>query len=124
MDKFFVDKGGEAEEYFQGRRHVRFPVCLALRVGSGEPLECPDFVLNAETAEVMVRTSGRFPLHSAVALHFYIPPESKLLAGVKGRVIGKSSSGIRIRIGKGFGEEMRRLEGYLEERRRLMDRRI
>lgn len=124
MDKFFVDKGGEAEEYFQGRRHVRFPLCMAARLGSGEPLECPDFVLNTEKAEVLVRTSRKFPRHSAVTLHFYIPPESKLLAEVKGRVIGISASGVRMRIGRGFGDEMKRLEGYLEETRRLMDRKI
>lgn len=122
MAKYFVDKGGDAEEFDHGRRHVRFPVCLAIRLGPDVPLECPDFVLNVEEGEVLVKTSAGLPAGAGVDMHFYIPPESKLLAEFKGVVRAVSASGVRIKITGRPKGELERLSAYLEERRRLTDR--
>ncbi|GAB4387891.1 MAG: hypothetical protein Kow0025_04040 [Thermodesulfovibrionales bacterium] len=121
MAKYFVDKGGEAQEFDGGRRRVRFPVCLAIRLGADVKVECADFVLNVADREVLVKGAD-LPSGSRLTMHFYIPPESKLLGEFTGVVTAVSPAGARIRlIGPARGELLR-LEAYLEEKRRLTDR--
>jgi hypothetical protein len=90
MDKYFLDKSGKAEEYIQGfkkRKQVHFPLCLAVKYGNDVPLECPNFLLNTSKGKVFVETDRPLPMGSDVILHFYIPPEAKLLSEFKGKVI-------------------------------------
>lgn len=131
MDKFFVDKGGEVEEYSEDaerRKHVRFPVCLAVKYGDSVSEVCPDFVLNISKAGVFIKTDSPLPKGSTVVMHFYIPPEDKLLGEFKGRVVEVNQNnpayqrGMHIKFIHYTKEEMQSLEDYLEGKKRLIDK--
>jgi hypothetical protein len=87
--KIIVSQSGDADEFFPGskkRKHVRFPVCLSVRYGQEFPLLCQDFVLNASEGGVFIQCDAPFPPETILVLHFYIPPEEKLLAEFSGEV--------------------------------------
>jgi len=129
MDKYFIDKKGSAEEYFQNTnktKQVHFPLCLAIRYGDSVPMECPDFLLNTRKGKVFIDTESPLPEGSEVTLHFYIPPHIKLLSEFKGRVVPTQSEarvprGTLIKIRDFTHRRLRRLEEYLEEKRHLID---
>lgn len=61
-----------------------------------------------------------------MTLHFYIPPDKKLLGEFQGRVMKKQKlndgrKGTFIRIQDFLHLKLDKLEGYLEEKRHLVD---
>ncbi|MBC8413460.1 MAG: PilZ domain-containing protein [Nitrospira sp.] len=132
MANFIEDRRSSAKINIRGANHkrdVKFPLCLALRYGNQVPLECADFLLNTTTGKLFVETDNPLPVGSKVLLHFYIPPEIKLLSEVKGHVIGKrnlgsSSRGNYIKINDFLHRKLHRLEDYLSEKQHLVDKRI
>jgi len=132
MEKYFIDKKGRAEEYFQDTketRQVNFPLCLAVKYGDAVQMECPDFLLNTEKGKVFIETDSPLPEGSKVVLHFYIPPHTKLLTEFKGRIIpiqNKASNlkGNMIKIRDFTHRKLHKLEDYLEEKRHLIDERV
>ncbi|RJQ50172.1 MAG: hypothetical protein C4526_12330 [Nitrospiraceae bacterium] len=130
MDKYFIDRKGRAEEIYRDtgeKRPVHFPLCLAIKYGEEVPVSCPDFFLNTDSGRVFVETDSPLPEGSDVMLHFYIPPETKLLLEFKGRVIPRrggvpGAKGNLIKIRDITRRRLRKLEEYLEEKRHLVDR--
>jgi hypothetical protein len=130
MDKVFIDRGGTAEGYSgtERRKHVRFPVCLAIKYGEDVSEDCLDFILNTSKGGVFVRSDCPLPKGTKVIIHFYIPPEDKLLGKFKGKVVGVNlddriyPKGMYIKFIDYTKEDMRTLEDYLEEKRHLVDK--
>ena len=60
-------------------------------------------------------------------MHFYIPPEEKLLGEFKGKVVGIDrnnniySQGMCVKFTGNFGEDMIRFVDYIEEKKHLVD---
>ncbi|MBI4849078.1 MAG: hypothetical protein HY808_10980 [Nitrospirae bacterium] len=132
MDKYFIDKKGKAEEYFRDTREtkqVHFPLCLAVKYGDAVPAECPNFLLNTNKGKVFVETDDPLPEGAEVELHFYIPPDTKLLSEFKGRVVPREGSlpdgkGNLIKIRDFLHGKLHKLEEYLEEKRHLIDEEV
>ena len=63
-----------------------------------------------------------------VKLHFYIPPQTKLLAELNGKVIDQRKvnnvNGTIIKISDIFHRKLHKLEDYLEEKNHLIDKKI
>jgi len=130
--RYFVDKGGYVEEQQDSEKPVLvpFPVCLAIRFGDNIRTECPDFVLNIEKSWVFIKSDEPLPVGTSLMLHFYIPPEDKLLAEVKGRVIQVNNvlkafpKGMLVHFSFFSKGPMRALEAYFERKKLLVDRRV
>jgi len=111
-----------------GSTLVPFPVCLAIKYGDTVTEECPDFVLNIQESWVFVKTESPLPEGTSLLMHVYIPPESKLLAEMTGRVLrvdhGHSGDpgGMHIRLTHLSAKEREDLENYLEGSKHLVDR--
>lgn len=129
MDKIFVDRHGEGEEYSERRRHIRFPVYLAFTCNNEAPAFSSDFILNLSKGGLFIRTDHPFPKDSEITINIYIPPGIKLLGQFEGRVVEVNEhntaypKGMHIKITSGR-EDMQRLEDYLEEKRHLVDKKI
>lgn len=147
MDKIFIDRLGKIEKYStepDRRRHmqfpagktekysvkpdrrsqIRFPVCLSIRRSDYEPTDCLDFVLNASKGDLFIRTSLPSPKGSKMMIHFYIPPDTKLLGEFEGEVVElihgpPHSRGMHVKIINSGRDDIQRLEEYLEEKRHL-----
>lgn len=130
-NEFFVDKGGHLQEHKDSgsSRLVPFPVCLAIKYGD-DIAECPDFVLNIEESWVFVRTPSPLPPGTSVVMHFYIPPEDKLLADVKGKVsivnqeAAAYPAGMLVKLSYFSRGKMQRLKRYFEEKEHLIDDKV
>jgi hypothetical protein len=126
---FFSDKGGHLQVYkdLDSPKLVPFPVCLAIKYGEEISAECPDFILNIDKSWIFVRTESPLPAGTPLLMHFYIPPENKLLAEAKGKVLSVDADnaghpkGMLVKIGFFSRGEMKNLEHYLEGKKHLMD---
>lgn len=129
MDKFIIDKRGEADEYMgrEKRIHVRFPVCLAVKYGEEIPDICADFILNISRGGVFICTETPLKIGSRIVMHFYIPPDKKLLVQFEGEIVAVNTDssryprGIHVKFVRYSQEDLKRLEDYLEERQPLID---
>jgi len=108
---------------------VPFPVYLALKYDDN--LESyPDFILNISEAWIFVRTESPLPEGTSLIMHFYIPPENKLLAEVRGQVITMNQNnevnqrGMLIKFAYLSRKELSRLERYAEGKKHLIDKKI
>jgi hypothetical protein len=131
MAKYFIDKGGRAEEHISGKKgnkQVHFPLCLAIQYGDNDPVDCPDFLLNSSKGKLFIETETPFEANTKVKLHFYIPPQTKLLAELNGKVIDQRQlnnvQGNLIEISDFFHTKLHKLEDYLEEKNHLIDKKI
>lgn len=131
-EKLFVDHEGEVSEFTasdskERRKHVRFPVCLAVRYGEVLSSVCADFVLNASRGGVFIKTESLLLPGSVIQMHFYIPPEEKLLGEFTGRVVAVNlinpayPRGMHVEFTERGTKDMDRLIEYLEEKRHLVD---
>jgi len=128
MDKYIIDKNGRAEERVQGiegKTDVHFPLCLAVKYEGKVPVECNDFMLNVNQKKVFLPMNSPFPDGAKLMLHFYIPPDAKLLAELKGTVIDQrhinNLNGSMVKISDFLNRRLRKLEQYLEEKNHLVD---
>ena len=129
MEKYFIDKDGKADwctDPCHKKRDVRFPLCLAIKYHDDVPFLCADFLLNTSKRRVFVRTDSPLPEGSPVMLHFYIPPDKKLLGEFHGRVmkdlgLNDAVRGNYIKIHDFLHLRLDKLEEYLEEKRHLVD---
>ena len=129
MDKYFIDKEGKADwctTPCNKKRDVRFPLCLAIKYHDEVPFLCADFLLNTRQRRLFVKTDFPLPEGSQVILHFYIPPDKKLLGEFHGRVLKEqgpagSVRGNFIKIQDFLHLQLDKLEEYLEEKRHLVD---
>ncbi|ATX82369.1 PilZ domain-containing protein [Mariprofundus ferrinatatus] len=127
--KMLLSHGGDTDEFYSGsekRRHVRFPVSLSVRHNLELPLLCKDYVLNASKGGVFIQCEDPFPVDTILILHFYIPPEEKLLAEFSGEVTeisdgSKYAAGMHIKFFHYSDEDMKRFLSYLEESKKLLD---
>ncbi len=131
MDKYFIDKKGKAEEYVQGvrgKKDVHFPLCLAVKYGHDVSMDCADFLLNTTTGELFIPTDSPLPVGSRLKVNFYIPPNTKMLAEFRGRVVTegtrKNITGNFIKISDFWHRKLPRLEAYLEEKQHLVDQKV
>ncbi len=132
MRKIFVDKGGEAYEFMSDQDkpiHIRFPVKLAVKLDGKFPefFNYSDFILNLNKGEVCIKTDSPLPKGSLLIIHFYIPPEEKLLGEFKGKVVGIDrnnniySQAMCVKFTGNFEEDMIRFVAYIEEKKHLVD---
>jgi len=128
-EKTVIGHDGETDEINsknERRKHIRFPVSLAVRHGQEWPQLCQDFVLNASQGGVFIQCDTPFPLETILVLHFYVPPEERLLAEFNGEVVEVSNGeqrpkGMHVKFFHYSDEDMNRFLAYLEERRDLLD---
>lgn len=115
-------------EHGDGAVPVPFPVCLAIKYGRGITEDCPDFILNTKESWVFVKTESPLPEGAALLMHFYIPPEKKLLAELKGwvgmvnRWSAGFSKGMLIMLESTNGDALENLEDYAEGKKHLVDK--
>jgi hypothetical protein len=130
LKKLFYDKGGYIQVPAENdkSRLVSFPVCLAIKHGDSVSAECPDFILNTDESWVFVRSETPLPGGTQVIIHFYVPPEIKLLAEIQGTVSTMSrgnvayQKGMLIKFSPVSRETIKLLEGYIEGKKHLIDR--
>jgi hypothetical protein len=134
MDKkFLLDTGGFMQEMTavdDDPKLVPFPVYLAVKYGDNSLEEYHDFILNITESCVFVRTESPLPVSTSLILHFYIPPEYKLLSTMQGRVqtINQNNAvfpkGMLIKFGFFSRTELKNLEYYVEGKKHLTDKLI
>ncbi len=106
---------------------VPFPVCLAVKNGTEVGEMCADFVLNLKKSLIFIRTESPLPAGTSITMHFYIPPEAKLLAEVRGKVM--PIAGHRMQLPRGMlvrfawhsRLRLKYLERYATGERHLVD---
>ncbi len=131
-EKIFVDKGGQLREYKVSGNStlVPFPVSLAIKYGDNIAEEYPDFILNISESWVFVNTESVISKGTSLLMHFYIPPEDKLLAEIKGKVSGVNRDnagypkGMLIKCALFSRKQVQSLENYLEEKKHLIDNKV
>jgi len=127
--KIIIGHDNGADELYPGterRKHVRFPVSLSVLHGQELPLKYQDFVLNASEGGIFIQCDSPFPPETILVLHFYIPPDERLLAEFNGEVTeisngSKYAVGMHVKLFPNSDEDMKRFLSYLEERRHLLD---
>jgi hypothetical protein len=132
VEKIFVNKGYQIGKYMDSGsvKGVLFPVCLAIMYGDTIAAEYPDFILNISESWVFVKSESPISKGNAVLMHFYIPPEYKLLAEIKGEVAGVNRdnagypNGMLIKCDLFSRKRLRSLKNYLEGKSRLIDNRV
>ncbi len=124
---FFDDNGSVDELKSDRRKHVRFPVALAVRYKDREPRIYNDLVINAGRGGVYILTEAPFPVGTILEMHFYIPPSEKLLGDFRGEVVGVNPSGnaypagMHIKFIDCAEKSINTLVEYLEGKRPLVD---
>ncbi len=109
---------------------MRFPVFVAIKYGERMCYAFQDFVLNISKGSVFIKTDKQIPEGSGIMLHFYIPPEVKLIGEFTGKVVEANlddlnySEGLYVKFIDHSDDELRRLEEFLEERRHLVDKKV
>jgi hypothetical protein len=100
-NRFLFDVGGHLQLKDNGEApvYISFPVCLAIKNGNDLVDLCADFVLNLEKSWVFIRTGTLLPTGTSILMHFYIPPATKLLAEVRGKVVSNDAEGMKLRRG-------------------------
>jgi hypothetical protein len=131
MGNIFVDRGGEVYKFVSENDrpvHVRFPVKLAVKIEEEFPefFYYSDFVLNLNKGEVFIITDSPIPKGSLLIMHFYIPPEEKLLGEFEGKVTGINHDnnypqGIFVEFKGSFGNDMIIFTDYMDEKTHLID---
>jgi len=129
---FFMVRQDNADEYSPHRensKHVRFPVELAVRYGENAPAFFNSFDLSISKHGVFIITDKPFPEGTILVMHFFIPPDSKLLAELKGEVIKENASehypqGMNIRFFQDSETDLQTLNSYLEEKQHLLDKNV
>jgi Tfp pilus assembly protein PilZ len=128
MDKYIIDKKSTASEYTEGvkgKKDINFPLCMSVRFKDSISKDCSDFMLNTTRGKLFIPTDSPYPVGSKLALNFYIPPNSKFLTEMTGRVTDTGSinnvSGNLVKISDFWHTKLTRLEDYLEEKQHLVD---
>ena len=130
-DKIFLDKGGEVEEVegaTERRAHVRFPVCLEVKVNGRFTDECVDFILNTGRGGVFIMTERPLETGTRLQMRFYVPPEEKVLSEFEGVVAGvnrddpKYPKGMHVKFINCSKDDLQRLEEFMEGKRHLLDK--
>ena len=128
--KFLLDDGGSMQEItaLDAAKRVPFPVYLAVKHGQNLLEEYHDFIINITESCVFVSTDSPLPVGTSLVMHFYIPPQDKLLSEIKGRVqmINRDNAdhpkGMLIKFGFFSHQELRNLENYIEGKKHLTDK--
>jgi len=109
------------------KKDVPFPLCLAIRTDEAVMTSCPNFVVDVSGLRVFVQTDSPLPIGTQVLMHFYIPPEEKLLARIRGSVAPLDpdskyyQTGMLISFNLFSRRETERLENYIQEKRHLVN---
>ncbi len=142
--RMFINSRGVTREVVPGsdqRHYVRFPVHLAVSYGAVEYEPAGygavnddaeegsriynSFVLNASRGGLFIISERPFPQGSRLHIHFFIPPEEKLIGVFVGEVVGVNLSsrhphGMHIKL-LSYSADMKQMIAYLEERLPLLD---
>jgi len=127
--KLIVDKGGYMQEMtlIDSPKPVPFPVYLTVKYGDNILEEYHDFLLNIAESWAFVRTEYPLPEGTSLIMHFYIPPEYKLLSVIKGKVQMMNQhnadypKGMLIKFGIFSCNALKNLEYYVEGKKHLID---
>jgi hypothetical protein len=100
-NRFLFDVGGHLQLKDNGEApvYIPFPVCLAIKNRNDLIDTCADFVLNLEKSWIFIRTGTSLPTGTSILMHFYIPPATKLLAEVRGKVVPDDAAGMQLQRG-------------------------
>jgi PilZ domain. len=129
--KFFpVTRGRDSKAIAESekRRHVRFPVHLAVQYGVAASVEYTSFILNMSMGGVFIQTDQPLPVGTKIHIHIYIPPDVKLLGEFTGEVMWVNDRNPRTHKGMGVKfsgvgkESLRQLAAYLDEKKHLLDK--
>ncbi len=102
-------------------------LCLAVKYGDTVQGGCVDFILNISKGGCFIVTDSPLKKGSKIIMHFYIPPDRKLLGEFQGEVVAVNidnplyPKGMHIKFIHCSEETLKRLEEYLEEKRHLLD---
>lgn len=129
QDKLFIDRNKVVDETVstgERRRHVRFPVQLAVRYAEEAPIIYDSFILNASKGGVFILSNDPLPRGSIINMHFFIPPDEKLLGEFHGEVINTNESsryphGMHVKFFGYSDADMDRFTAYMEERIPILD---
>ncbi len=107
---------------------MRFPVFVAIKYGERMCYAFQDFVLNISKGNVFIKTDKQIPKGSRIVMHFYIPPEVKLIGEFEGKVVEANLNdlnypgGFYVKFINHSDDELKRLGEFLEEKRHLVDK--
>jgi len=127
--RVYIGSRGKTHEVISGskcRRCVRFPVHISVCYGETDSCIYKSFILNASRGGLYIVSKHLLPMGSNLDIHFFIPPEEKLLGAFEGEVVGINPSsdrypqGMHVRL-TGYAADMKRFIDYTEERAALLD---
>ena len=127
--KIVISHSGDTDEFppdSERRKHVRFPVCLAVRHGKEQPQIIQDFVLNASEGGAFIQCDAPYPPETILTLNFYVPPDERLLAKFSAEVTDISDGseyavGVHVKFFDYNDYDMDRFMSFLEEGQHLLD---
>lgn len=130
MARIIADRGGEAEGYSEDNgliRHIQFPLCLAIKHEGVVQEICVDFILNISKKCIFIYTDIPLKPGTRIVMHFYIPPDRKLLGEFQGEVVAVNANnpsypkGMRVKFVSITPRNLKKLEEFLQGKRHLVD---
>jgi uncharacterized protein (TIGR02266 family) len=128
MSKYFVNNG-KVVKYTgpDSRKHLRFPVCIAVSYQHNSSEPCSDFILSISMGGLFIKTEKPFTTGSKIKMQFLIPPDGKELGEFDGKIVNVNTDnpdhpvGIFVKFLNCSKKELQRLEDYLEGKKHLLD---
>jgi hypothetical protein len=119
-------KSGLVHRPLQQEKECPFSAVPGRQISGTGPLYLRRLFIEYLPTKGFCQNGFPLPEGSPVTLHFYIPPDKKLLGEFQGRVMKKQKlndgrKGTFIRIQDFLHLKLDKLEGYLEEKRHLVD---
>jgi hypothetical protein len=111
----------------EGLRNVTFPVYLAVKHGDSIE-EYHDFILDIAGSWIFVNTESPLPEGTSLLMHFYIPPDYKLLEEIRGKVATMKHhkadypKGMIVKFGYFSDDKLKNLVSYVEGKKHLIDK--
>ena len=128
MSKYFANKGNVVK--YTGankRKHLRFPVCIAVSYHQSHLEPYSDFILSISMGGLFIKTERPFKVGSKIKMQFLIPPDGKELGEFDGKIVNVNTDnpnhpeGIFVKFINCSEKELTRLEDYLEGKKHLLD---
>jgi uncharacterized protein (TIGR02266 family) len=132
-EKTYIEYNGFMDKRLppgERRRHIRFPVCLAVKFRKESPNEYKSFILNMSEGGVFIQTDEPLPVGTKILIQLYIPPQVKVLSEFIGKVTwvnaddSRPPKGMGINFDSGNKDSLKQLKDFLEEELPLFDQEV